>query len=303
MDLSVVFSTYKKEDILQKSLEAYCKIITDYQWEIIIVDNACREQTRQLIDKYQKLLPIVFIVQEEPGKNSALNKALPLISSDLVLFTDNDTLPDPALVNVCVGSAEKYSEFYVFSGKILPDIALPDWVDISSHRIRSAFGVYDKGELDKEILLEDVWGANMLVRNSIFENGETFNTNVGPKGDNYIMGSETELLKRLHTQGYKAMYLAGSKVLHQIRPEQLSLQWLKNRAYRSGRGVSFSGDDNSVMLFGVPRYLLRKLVSNYITVLVQTVLGNKKSNCLACMELYFNFGKVRQSYTNNKLNP
>jgi glycosyltransferase involved in cell wall biosynthesis len=211
MDLSIVFATFKSEHILEKSLQAYCAINTAYHWELIIVDNANRQETRDVINLYKDKLPLTFIEESSPGKNNALNIALPLIKSDLVLFTDNDTLPDKQLVDVCVTSAIKYPEHAVFSGKILPDVHLPQWIDITSHRIRSALGFYDKGEADREILPEDVWGGNMLVRSSIFNSGIRFNVDVGPNDKNYIMGSETEFLKRLQTDGYKAMYIANSK--------------------------------------------------------------------------------------------
>jgi glycosyltransferase involved in cell wall biosynthesis len=300
MDISIVFATFKNEHILEKSLQAYCDIATDYQWELIVVDNANRQETRDVINLYKNKLPLTFIEKSEPGKNNALNKALSLINSDLVLLTDNDTLPDKQLVDVCVSSANKYPEYAVFSGKILPDVSLPQWIDITSHRIRSALGFYDKGEVDREIFPEDVWGGNMLVRNGIFNSGIRFNVDVGPNGKNYIMGSETEFLKRLQTDGYKAMYLANSKVLHQIRSEQLSIEWLKNRAYRSGRGSSFNNEDDSVILFGIPRYLLRKLISNLLTLLFSIISGNKKAKCLAYMEFNFNFGKSKQAYNDKK---
>jgi len=300
MDISIVFSTFKSEEILEKSLQAYCLITTDFQWELIIIDNACREETSLLVNKYKDRLPIVFLSEKKPGKNNALNKALPVIQSELVLFTDNDTLPDENIINICVDSASEYSEISLFSGKILPDITLPNWLDLSSHRVCSALGVYDKGEQNLEILPESIWGGNMLVRKRIFAVGLMFNVNVGPNGKNYIMGSETELLMRLQNDGYKAMYLAESKVLHQIRAEQLSIEWLKNRAYRSGRGSSFNNNDDSVLFLGIPRYLLRKLISNFFTLLFSSMSGNKKAKCLAHMEFNFNLGKSRQAFTDKK---
>lgn len=296
MDLSIVFSTFKSEKILEKSLQAYCSITTSFQWELIIVDNANRQETRSIINKYKDKLPLTFIEKSLPGKNNALNKALPMIKSELILFTDNDALPDKNLINIYVESVKKYPGISLFTGKILPDITLPLWLDISSHRIRSALVIYNKGEQDLAIVPEDIWGPNMLVRKNIFANGLTFNADVGPNGKNYIMGSETELLKRLQAAGHKAMYLAESKVLHQIRAEQLSINWLKNRAYRSGRGASFNNDDNSVLLFGIPRYLLRKLISTFSLLLFSIATGSKKSKCLAYMEFYFHLGKVKQSY-------
>jgi len=294
VNLSIVFSTFKSEDILEKSLQAYCKITTNYQWELIIIDNACRQETRELIERYKQYLPIVFLEQPIPGKNSALNLALPLIKSDLVLFTDNDILPNDNLVTICVEAAKNHSDVSIFSGQILPDRELPLWLDTTSHRICSALGIYNRGEQDKDILPEDVWGGNMLVKKEVFTNGVMFNTSVGPNGKDYVMGSETELLKRLQADGFKAMYLANSKVYHQIRDEQLSIDWLSQRALRAGKGSAFNNEDNAIKLCGIPRYLFKKLVIDYLCLLKATICSDKRLKCLTSMEYYFTKGKVQQ---------
>lgn len=300
MDLSIIFSTYENETILKKSLQAYCDIETNYDWELIIVDNANRQETRDVIKLYEDRLPITFIEESNPGKNNALNKALPMATGDLLFFTDNDVIFSKNIVDVVIQSAKKYDKYDIFTGKILPDISLPDWIDLSSHRIRSAFVICDHGNADFEISLEDVWGPNMVVRKFLFEKGLAFNPNVGPNGKSYAMGSETELLKRLEVNGHKAMYLGESQVFHQIRDEQLSVDWLKGRAFRSGRGVSVNNVDDSVKLFGIPRYLLRKLICDYFRLLKSQILDGKKKRCLAYMEFNYTLGRSKQSYYINK---
>lgn len=300
MDLSVVFATFKSEAILEKSLTAYCEINTAYKWELIIVDNACREETLSLVDKYKDKLPIVFLKQPKPGKNNALNMALPLIKGDLVMFTDNDIIPPKDIIDVYVEAANEYPDFSIFSGKILPDIVLPDWIDQNFHRVRSALGICEKGDTTQSIPVVDVWGGNMMLRRSIFSHGFTFNVAVGPSGANYIMGSETELLLRLKAAGYKALYVTNSKVFHQIRMEQLSLSWLKSRAFRSGKGAAFNNEDDSIKIVGVPRYLFKKIVCDVFTLLPSVIKGNKKQINTRTMELYYCWGMIYQNYKKSK---
>lgn len=295
MDLSVVFSTYKSEAILEKSLKAYCEINTVYKWELIIVDNANRAETRNLIEQYKDKLPINFIEKSEPGKNNALNVALPLINSDLIFFTDNDVMFSRNTLDIVIESAKKYLDYDIFTGKITPDIDLPSWIDQSSHRIKSAFVISDQGDEDCDVFLEDVWGPNMVVRASLFQNGLLFNGDIGPNGKSYVMGSETELLKRLEKRGYKGKYLAKSIVLHQIREEQLSIEWLKKRAHRSGRGAAFNSIDDSITLFGYSRYLIRSLIAAFLSKQKASFRGNKKEKCLAEIEYNFILGKLSKN--------
>jgi hypothetical protein len=51
------------------------------------------------------------------------------------------------------------------------------------------------------------------------------------------MGSETELLRRLHGQGHAGWFAAEARVTHIIRPEQLEERWIFDRAYRFGFNI------------------------------------------------------------------
>jgi glycosyltransferase involved in cell wall biosynthesis len=295
MELSIVFATFKNEDVLDKSLNAYCNIITDYTWELIIVDNACRKETRTVIKKFQQHLPIVLLEQFKQGKNNALNKTLPIIKGELVMFTDNDIIPESNIIDVYVEAAKVYPDANVFGGRILPDIKLPSWIDTSSGRIRSAFGIFDKGDSDISLPPMEIWGGNMMLRTFLFKDHMSFNIKVGPSGSNYVMGSETELLKRLEANGHQGMYIANSIVHHQIRSEQLTINWLKHRTYRLGRGVANGEQDNSAQLFGIPRYLIKSIAFDSFHALKSIVLfKSKKEKNKSFMDLYFNLGRFAQ---------
>ncbi len=297
LDLSIVFATYHNEEILQKSLESYCLIETEYEWELIIVDNANREETKRLVNKYKTKLPIHFIEKSEPGKNNALNKALPFINGNLIMFTDNDIIPNKNLINHYINAANNYPEFDIFGGKILPDITLPQWVDTSSASVRGAFGILDLGNEDVEVdPVASIWGGNMMLKKAIFNQGFAFNGVIGPKGTNYTMGSESELLARLKMSGYKAMYVANAVVKHQIRQEQLSISWLTKRSFRSGKGEGYQHEYNGVSkVLGYPRYLIKVLCKDFIRVATSLFSGKKLIICNAMMTLYHTAGLLNQS--------
>jgi GT2 family glycosyltransferase len=92
-----------------------------------------------------------------------------------------------------------------------------------------------------------------------------FDENVGPKGSSYAMGSETDFTTRLADEGYKAWFCRGAVVHHFVRAAQLDRAWLLGRAVRFGRGMYRRQlRDNptpSPLAFGIPRYLLRMIVT------------------------------------------
>jgi len=76
----------------------------------------------------------------------------------------------------------------------------------------------------------------MAIRVEVFESGIRFDTSIGPRGANYAMGSESELLERLGRQGHKAWHVRDAVVEHFIRDYQMKESWVLGRAIRFGRG-------------------------------------------------------------------
>ncbi len=301
MDLSIIFATYHSEEILQKSLESYCLIETDYQWELIIVDNASREETRRVVNAFKTKLPIHFIEKSEPGKNNALNKAIPLAKSDLILFTDNDILPNKHIVDQYVNYAKREPEFNIFGGKIWPDRTLPSWIDLSSPIIRAALGALNLGDKNREVDADALWGGNMLIRRCVFDDGVRFASKDLTVVNNHITGSETELLTRLQKTGNRTMYLSEAEVGHQIRDEQLTLLWLVKRAYKAGGGYAYNNPlGNMPSVLGMPRYLCKVIVIDVLKLLVNLFSFKKNIICISLMKISNTYGRLVQFYQDRK---
>ncbi|MBA6341494.1 glycosyltransferase family 2 protein [Colwellia sp. MB02u-10] len=297
MDLSIIFATYHSEEILQKSLECYCLIDSKYQWELIIVDNANREETRKVIDLFKDKLPIHFIKESDSGKNNALNKAIPHAKSDLIWFTDNDILPPPDLVDIYVDNCQKYMKYDVFGGNILPDTALPEWIDTSSHLIKAAFGILKLGDENLPVDASSFWGGNMLIRKRVLDSGIKFGSKVCSSGNNHIMGNETELLLRLEKDGYLGFFLSNATVKHQIRQEQLTVKWLIRRAYNAGGGIAYNTQlDDISTICGMPKYFFRILIIDFFTALWGIITFRKKLMIISLMKLSNTIGRLKQFF-------
>ena len=62
----------------------------------------------------------------------------------------------------------------------------------------------------------------MAVRKTVLSSLQ-FNTNIGPSGNNYVMGSETDFLFRAKEAGFKAYFVESSKVKHIIHyPDRIA---------------------------------------------------------------------------------
>ena len=276
LDLSIVFATCKRPDTLRPMLDRMCALNTrGISWEILVVDNANDQETRTLVENYTQRLPILYSIETRPGKNFALNSVIDRVKGELVVFTDDDILPDVDWLQEVKSGAARWPACDVFGGRILPHLPDPHekirYED--SFFVRCAYVIAD-WDLPEGFYPEvqengSVWGPNMVIRRRVFDEGYRFNTSIGPSGKDYIMGSETELTGRLFKAGMKAVYLPKGLVYHQIRKEQLDYCWLCDRFYRFGRGAAYkSREINAVYWFGVPRYLFKSLAIMWIGLLL-----------------------------------
>ena len=290
MDVSVVLATYKRQDILQKTLESFSQLdCPALKWELWVVDNAGDPATEKVVQTWAEKLPINYLVELEAGKNNAINRALAEINGQLVVLTDDDIIANPDWLIQLWQGAQRWPEHVVFGGRVLPH-----WPsgygphDLSNPYLVGAYAIANWAFPEGEYEPIKVFGPNMAVRRKIFDEGWRFDGSIGPcQNPGYVMGSETELVMRLEKAGNSPVYLPGALVCHQIRPEQMNFEWLKKRAFRAGLGAAaLDSNDPDVKCFaGVPRYLIRKYFEAYFDY-VRTRLQNPSKVIEAGMRLY-----------------
>jgi len=267
MKLSIIFSTFNRNDILTNTLQGLVDMDTaGLDWEIALVDNAGNKETEGIAASFSKLLPIKFLVEKKPGKNNALNNALNKATGDLLIFTDDDIIADSAWAKSMIAAAQRWPDCDLFGGRILP--SYPEGASappIKDSRFMSVAYVIADWDLPEGINFPATrtWGPNVMVRRRVFDSGLRFNPDIGPNGSNYVMGSESDFLKRARAKGYTELYVPSSLVYHQIRPEQVTHSWLFGRAFRLGRMIPYQG-------LSAPELKLKKwMLKEYINLLAR----------------------------------
>src|SRR5262245_59322498 len=80
-------------------------------WKLVAADNGSTDGTKAVIERYRATLPIEYVFEATPGQNAARNAALDHLEGDLVLFTDDDTTPDPDWLVTYQRAAEAHPDF------------------------------------------------------------------------------------------------------------------------------------------------------------------------------------------------
>jgi hypothetical protein len=266
--LSVLFTTRDRAASLPRVLQAFAGLqAPPGGWRLIVVDNGSRDATSEVLRAWTDCLPLLLLDYPMPGKNRALNAALPQAEGDLVVLTDDDVLPAPDWLVRLRAAADAHPDADFLGGTILPvwPGPVPPWLTEEAVEFSMLFA--QKRRPSGPCGWVDIFSPNMAIRRQVFEAGFRFAEHVGPDATRaaYAMGSETEMLRRLETAGHRGWFEAEAQVGHIVRPEQMEEAWILARAYRYGRseGRNHAGAlvSGRPVLAGLPAPLLTRLVA------------------------------------------
>lgn len=119
MDVSVVFATHNRVDIIGDVLNAWREVDknTNYEYEIICSDDASDDNTVEIIRQAVDL-PITVLENEKGGASKARNAALKIATGKVIIFTGDDIFPDKNFVNAHFENHLKYGPDIATLGRI-----------------------------------------------------------------------------------------------------------------------------------------------------------------------------------------
>jgi glycosyltransferase involved in cell wall biosynthesis len=99
--LTVVIPTYNRAGVLKKALDAYrMQSAPESIRELIVVDDGSTDGTENVVLQMSKELPfpVRYFRQSNKGPAAARNAGIREAASELILFTDDDIIPERTLV-------------------------------------------------------------------------------------------------------------------------------------------------------------------------------------------------------------
>lgn len=127
--VSVVIPTYRRPSLLLKCVNALFQQDFPHQnFEIIVVSDGYDDQTyKALIEFEENLFPAVrlYALSKKSGPAAARNFGWKQAKNNLVVFTDDDCIPEPTWISAFVDSYLKNgSPIAAFAGKTIVPISL-----------------------------------------------------------------------------------------------------------------------------------------------------------------------------------
>jgi glycosyl transferase family 2 len=264
--ISIIVATRNRWESLALFFGAMRLVSQSPSWELIVVDNGSTDGTAALLSSAASSLPISIIGENQPGKSRALNRALNRAQGDILLFTDDDVVPNPQWLAALSCAVDAYPGANVFGGRIMTDHkVIPEWVANSTNLKTILVSEQDLGNSIRWFAPNQYpVGPNLAVRRRVVESGRfRWPVNLGP-GTAIPLGDERGFLMQLSPPyAQDRLYVPDSVVRHNSPCGQISVANAMKRCFLGGYAAGLTGGSdggsNFAQLQSVPSLVWERL--------------------------------------------
>jgi glycosyltransferase involved in cell wall biosynthesis len=244
--VTVIICCYNSSSRIEETLRhlAVQQIKDNLKWEVIVVDNASTDDTREAaINIWSKInkqnIELTAIQQPIPGLANARQKGIETARYDVVIFCDDDNRLHKHYVQSAFELLHNDEIAIACGYGIATTInSFPDW-------FQYFFTFYACHSIDENPIVckqpDDLqYGAGMVIRKSFLDlltqNGYSYYLE-DRSGSKLSSGQDTELILLAKILGKKVISTDKLKFFHFIPESRLS----ENYLYKLIHGVSFNG--------------------------------------------------------------
>jgi len=241
MKVTVILCTYNRCQILAQALESVARsMLSDSEWEVLVVDNNSRDQTREVVEEFCRRYPERFryLFEPEQGLSKSRNAGVREARGDILAFMDDDVTVEPTWLRNLTAELRD-SRWAGAGGRIRPEegFSAPLWLEIGGpFDLGGSIVLFDLGEKGGE-LDRPPFGTNMAFRKSMFEKYGGFRTDLGRCGNSLIGNEDTEFSQRLIAAGERLWYAPAAVVYHPVPRQRLKKTYLRTWWFSHGRAL------------------------------------------------------------------
>jgi glycosyltransferase involved in cell wall biosynthesis len=301
MQISVVICTYNRCRSLQRALESLIHLIVPPSlfWELIVVDNHSSDQTKEVVEAFAKKsdFPVIYIWEEIRGSSEARNAGIRQSQGEVISFLDDDVIVSPDWL------AETWKAFTLLTavcigGKALlpPDLTFPRWWD---HSYDGPIGKCDLGDqvMFNQTANLNIIGANVSFRRFVFDKYGFLSTKLSRRGNNLVMGEDSDFIRRLRAHGEYAAYYPKSIVYHVPSESRMRVSYMSRWYFRRGEWEWYATKDEPigsgvVTWFGTPRWLYRSTLTSLGGAILSAFRLQVRQAVLQHMQFSFHLGSL-----------
>lgn len=244
ISISIVVCTQNRADLLADLLQTLCEQdLSTTCYEILVVDNDSKDQTRQVSENYcHNYDNVRYCIESQHGLSYARNRGWLEAKGEYVGYVDDDCKVPTQWLTVAKEIIDQIAPA-IFGGPTYPFYSSPKpfwWKD--------NYGTFEHSQSARSLhQSEFLIGCNIFVRRSVLKDMCGFDNTLGMYDQNLGYGEESELQSRLCATMTDEIIYYDPKlfVYHLVRPEQMSLRWNLNSRFVGGRYSNYVFYDNN----------------------------------------------------------
>jgi len=164
-NLSIVIPVYNAEKVINKCLDSLISQKTDYEYQIILVNDGSTDNSLNIIKDYESKYKNVFVIdQSNGGASIARNRGIRSASGDYIGFVDSDDWVTEDYIEKLLNRAYKTNADIVKCNHINYSLTEDKALAVIRH---DDFSVVGKLDLNIMSIKGYVWGG--VIKKSIFD--------------------------------------------------------------------------------------------------------------------------------------
>lgn len=235
-EVTVIIPTFRRPQLLPPTLEAlFAQTFNDI--ELLIIDNAVCEHTRDVVEQYANTapFPVQYVPNPHGGNSGSRNLGARMAKAPLLAFTDDDVSVTPGWLQAYVQAFAAHPELAAAGGRVRPlwEQPPPPWL-LEYMGDAPFFGVFALMHLHPAFTMgQDImfFSCNMAIRREVFAwtgfHPELF-------GRRTLGDGESGLGDDLARAGKPTAYVPEAEVWHRIGAGRMSKAYIRRWAWHLG---------------------------------------------------------------------
>jgi glycosyltransferase involved in cell wall biosynthesis len=246
--VSIIIPTKDRSSDLKDVLTSLqLALVPDFSYEILVIDNASTDDTKQTVLDFLKKLPIRYIFEPKLGLHNARNRGLKESDGDILAYIDDDILISKNWL-CSIPLSFSLPDVVMATGNCFPlfDDSAPDWLVKFWNRrslIREQANYFFwplsiirfSHQECTRISPSLVWGCNFLIKKQFLLDAKGFHPDALPSNLKFYRGDGESYLGRIaESMGLSALYNSELSIFHKVHKSRLTESYFAQRGYNEG---------------------------------------------------------------------